>query len=108
MIRKKFIALFVATFVAIFSSIPMNIAFAQPQTQQKSSTKSELKHILKKFAISMSLVGGSGIILYYALRTYKRFKEQEEINEPCPIDVDKSLTTPETVEDATKLFIEKF
>lgn len=108
MLKNKFIALLIAAVIAIFGNMPANLAFAVSQDQQPVAAKSELKHVLKKFALSMSLVGGSCLVLYFALKTYKRFKEEEEAGQPYPVDTEKCLNTPETIEEATKLFIEKF
>lgn len=107
MIKIRLFAL-ILTLTMAFIGLEPTYAISASDIQQSVKSKSEIKHVLKKFAIAMAAVGGSGIILYLALRTYKRFREKEENIETCCIDIKKDLSTPETIEDATKLFIEKF
>ena len=111
MIKKNIIAAISFIIISIAGIMPAICAVDTVDTVDalnNSKPKSEIKHVLKKFAVSMSLVGGCCIILYFALKTYKRFKEKEETVETCHIDVSKDLATPETIDSATKLFIEKF
>lgn len=92
---------------------PDGITTAAQEVSQKANNtekqhkNNELKHVLKKFIIAMALVGGSCTVLYFVLNAYKRIVSVQTI-EHKEIDVSKNLTTPETTEDATKLFIEKF
>lgn len=74
---------------------------------KKPYKSNELKHVLKKFLIAMALVGGSCAVLYFVLSAYKRISVAND-TEREEIDVSKNLTTPETIDDATKFFIEKF
>lgn len=108
--KYKIIILNIALIFAmsVFSVLPVKAVDELSQTGANTRQKSELSHVLKKFAISMGLVGGSCLILYIALNTYKRFKDQENNTETYLVDVTKDLTTPETIDEATKFFIEKF
>ena len=108
MIKKNIIAAISFIIISIAGIMPAICAVDTVDALNNSKPKSEIKHVLKKFAVSMSLVGGCCIILYFALKTYKRFKEKEETVETCHIDVSKDLATPETIDSATRLFIEKF
>ena len=95
--KNKLFVCFVFLVLGVFSILPV----CAEQSQ-------ELKHVLAKFAIAMSVVGGSCLVLYLGLRTYKRFKDKEDNTQISYIDVNKNLYTPETIDEATKLFIEKF
>ncbi len=109
MCKKNLLATVILIIMCAFSFLPVKAVTEETQTVQTQQTKSEIKHVLKKFAFAMALVGGSCLILYFALRTYKRFKEQEILDDTSSyVDVTKNLTTPDTIEDATKFFIEKF
>ena len=68
---------------------------------------SEIKHVLSKFLKTMLLVLGSCIIIYLVLLGYKRLKSPKALN-ISNIDIQKNLNSPETIEEATKFFIEKF
>ncbi len=108
MSKKNILTAAAVIILGLFSIMPVCADTAVPQSPQNVQTKSELKHVLKKFVFAMSLVGGSCLILYFALRTYKRLKEQEDTTDTYIVDVTKDLTTPDNIDDATKLFIEKF
>ena len=73
----------------------------------KMPPKSELKHVLGKFLKTMLLVIGSCIAIFILLLGYKRLKAPKAINH-SDIDVRKNLNSPETIEEATRFFIEKF
>lgn len=73
----------------------------------KMPPKSELKHVLGKFLKTMLLVIGSCIAIVLLLLGYKRLKAPKTINH-SDIDVHKNLNSPETIEEATRFFIEKF
>ena len=55
----------------------------------------------------MLLVLGSCIIIYLVLLGYKRLNNPKALN-ISNIDIQKNLNSPETIEEATKFFIEKF
>lgn len=108
-LQKQIICAGIFLTVSLFNILPVLAVDNAVESDANPRQKSELVHVLKKFATSMGLVVGSCAILYFALRTYKRFKEQETGEEETYlVDVTKDLTTPETIEDATKFFIEKF
>ena len=106
--KNKLFVCLVFLVLGVFSILPVCAEQSQPTANENSGSKSELKHVLAKFAIAMSVVGGSCLVLYLGLRTYKRFKDKEDNTQISYIDVNKNLYTPETIDEATKLFIEKF
>lgn len=73
----------------------------------KIPPKSEIKHVLGKFLKTMLLVIGSCIAIFILLLGYKKLKTPKTLNQNN-IDVHKNLNSPETIEEATKFFIEKF
>lgn len=89
------------------TDIATNETVVPDVNESKPYRNNELKHVLKKFLVAMAMVGGSCLALYFILSTYKRVKSQNQ-PEPQSIDVSKNLTTPDNIEEATKLFIEKF
>lgn len=77
------------------------------QLKQTKKTHKEAKHVLGKFIHTLMLVGGSCIAIFVLLTIYQRFSNRQ--NKPVHnIDISKDLESPETIEDAVKLFIEKF
>lgn len=109
-----------SAFIVLTISTAAPICMAEPDTgnvqngvavpiagETKPYHSNELKHVLKKFLVAMALVGGSCLVLYFILSTYKRLKTAQQ-DEPVNIDVSKNLTTPDTIDEATRLFIEKF
>lgn len=79
-------------------------------TQLPTSTKKpnkEVKHVFGKFLHTLLLVGGSCLTIIFLLLLYKKFsnKKQQIVRN---INLNKDLESPETIEDAVKLFIEKF
>lgn len=78
--------------------------FLQPRPH--TSKKTELKNVLKKFGKAMSLVCVSGIGLFMVLTIYRKATRRR--NNTSLVDLDKTLTSPDTIEDATKFVIEKF
>lgn len=73
----------------------------------KIPPKSEIKHVLGKFFKTMLLVIGSCIAIFILLLGYKKLKAPKNITQ-SDIDIHKNLNSPETIEEATKFFIEKF
>lgn len=70
-------------------------------------TKNEKKQVMSKFIHSMLLVFGSCLAISFLLLLYKKLS-QPKIVPTRDIDISKDLNTPQTIEDATKFFIEKF
>lgn len=79
--------------------------FLQPR--EHASKKVELKNVLKKFGKAMALVGVSGIGLFVVLSVFRRCSTRRN-NNTSSIELDKTLTSPETIDEATKFVIEKF
>ena len=108
MFKRILFTIIVLCILVIGGIMPMQASFAAGDILGDINTHTELKHVVKKFAIAMSVVGCSCLILYLSLKTYKRMKEKEDNTQIVSIDVKKHLSTPETIDEATKLFIEKF
>ena len=118
-IKKKIISLFTAVVIAISGTVlycnAETVDTEQQQTQpivQKTETtvksrKSEIKHVIKKFAVSMSWVFLSIIVILAVLLVYKKLGNTRNIKTNKE-DISKNLNSPETVEEATRFFIEKF
>ena len=105
--------IFLTAILGIFLLLPLSCLPVQafpgktliPKTKIEKST--EIKRVFAKFLKAMLLVGGSGVILFIVLYTYKRIKRNP--NRGHSIDnIEKNLNTPETVDEATKFVIEKF
>ena len=81
----------------------------KPAITKKSDEKqkSEASHVLSKFLVSMLWVAGSCVAIFLLLLAYKRFKTGA-VKKIVAVDISKNLNSPDTVEEATKLFIEKF
>ncbi len=77
------------------------------QESALSHKKSEGKNVLSKFLVSMLWVAGSCAAIFLILLAYKRIKGTS-FGQTRQIEVSKNLNSPETVDDAVKLFIEKF
>ncbi len=69
--------------------------------------KREIKHVLGKFLKTMLLVIGSCLAIFLLLLGYKKIKSPKVIIQNN-IDIQKNLNSPETIDEATKFFIEKF
>ena len=77
------------------------------QNKISQTKRHEIKILLKKFGVSMSWVAGSCVVIFLMLLSYKRLKNSQQkivINQ----DISKNLNSPETLDEATKFFIEKF
>lgn len=83
--------------------------FEDENISSKAVTKrhKEAKHVFAKFLHTLLLVGGSCIVIYILLGLYKKYSSRKK-QILRNIDVTKDLESPETIEDAIKLFIEKF
>ena len=79
--------------------------FLQPR--QHISKKAELKKVLKKFGKAMALVCVSGVGLFVILSVFRGLSSRQR-NSSSNLELDKVLTSPETIEEATKFVIEKF
>lgn len=117
-IKSKVFSLIITTVMALTGSMPC--CFADVQTPDNAKTekpaivqktekekKNEAGSVLKKFFISMCWVGGSCLVIFLILLAYKRLKTAKLVNS-AEIDITKNLNSPETIEEATKFFIEKF
>lgn len=79
--------------------------FLQPRPH--TSKKAELKKVLKKFGKAMALVGVSGVGLFVVLSVFRRCNRNKK-SSIATIELEKTLTSPETIDEATKFVIEKF
>lgn len=73
----------------------------------KTEKRNELSGVLSKFALTLAWVSGSCVVIFLLLYAYKKLKKTSIVN-PKQIDTEKNLNSPDTIEDATRFFIEKF
>lgn len=111
-IKNKIITIFISIFLALGVFAPQ-CSFANPLSKPVSvlhnlvPQKAETGIVLKKFLKSMLLVASSCAVIFLILLAYKRAKSQKK-HKREDTDISKNLNSPETVEEATKFFIEKF
>ena len=114
--KKKLLTVITAFIMALTASMPCccaveqpKAADTQPQIVQKKhkEDRNEAKNVLTKFLITMLWVGGSCLVIFLILYAYKNLKKSNIVNHG-QIDIAKNLNSPESIEDATKFFIEKF
>lgn len=98
----------IADAVENVDSVTQPISTATNVETTKPYKTNELRHVFKKFLVSMGLVGASCLVLYILLNMYKKFHSTQDKTPQETIDVAKNLTTPDTIDEATKFFIEKF
>ena len=73
----------------------------------KLSGNTEAKIVLKKFLKSMLLVAGSCAAIFLLLLLYRKTRKNNRAAKQ-PVDISKNLNSPESIDAATKFFIEKF
>ncbi len=100
----------IATALALSISTPccysnIDDYFFQPRPH--ASKKAELKKVLKKFGKAMGLVAISGVGLFLVLSVVRRCSSRKTKAQNS-LNLDKTLTSPETIDEATKFVIEKF
>lgn len=88
---------------------------SQPVKQQSSSNSdvrlprdSEGKIVLGKFFTTMLWVVGSCAVLFVILLIYKKRTAGMSMSVQRPMTKEQDLTSPSTVDEAVRLFIEKF
>ena len=64
-------------------------------------------NIIKKFLLAMLCVAGSCIFLYVVLRLFKRGKKKESIADRIITDYENTLDTPQNLDDAINIFLDK-
>ncbi len=77
-----------------------------PPSAQK--TQGEGKIVLGKFFNTMKWVLGSGVVLFLILFIFRRKMGNITLSSSRPMTKEQDLTSPATVDEAVKLFIEKF
>jgi len=100
-------ACFADTQIAVDLSNNSNIEEISENNQKKSPSKQEAKHVFGKFFQTMLLVAGSCVAIFLLLIFYKNITTKNKTTKRN-IAIEKDLETPETLDDAIKLFIEKF
>ena len=109
-IQTRIKNIFIVTALALSISTPccysnIDDYFLQPRPH--TSKKAELKKVLKKFGKAMVIVAISGISLFTILSITRRCNlKRNNINNV--VELEKTLISPETIDDATKFVIEKF
>ena len=107
---NKLISISFLCLIAIMLLIPPSFAantqdILKPKT--KIEKKSELHNVFARFLKTMAWVLGSAFGLYVILLICKKFTNNP-VTINTNIDLDKNLTSPDTIEDATKFVIKKF
>ena len=114
--KKNILTVITAFIMSLTVSMPCCCAVEQPKTSESQpqivqrknkEDKNEVKTVLTKFLITMLWVGGSCLVIFLLLYAYKNLKKSKIVNQGH-IDIAKNLNSPESIEDATKFFIEKF
>lgn len=120
-LRQKLLNITGTLFLAFVLSMPVSYAenteqvdvFQTNNVQETLTTlpskndNSEAKHVFGKFGHTMLLVAGSCLLVLLVLSLYKKLTTSKTL-QTREIDIKKDLNSPETIEDATKFFIEKF
>lgn len=80
------------------SEVVDNITYKQPVSKRK---------IAKKFLAAMGGVLISSLALYFILSLYNKVRESFLDKEEFTKDVETSLETPDNLDDAVRIFLEK-
>ena len=126
--KKLFFNVVMAFMLCVFAGIDNNASAltfpalnnnAQQEKVQKSAentvtppsvqkTQGEGKIVLGKFFNTMKWVLGSGVVLFLILFIFRRKMGNITLSSSRPMTKEQDLTSPATVDEAVKLFIEKF
>ncbi len=111
-IKSKIVSVFLSIFLLLGAAAPsysvQNVANIPIVSKTlKLSGNTEAKIVLKKFLKSMFLVAGSCAAIFLLLLLYKRTRKTNQSSKQ-PVDISKNLNSPESIDAATKFFIEKF
>lgn len=109
-IKNNLLTIILTALMALNLAMPcyaVEIEDSEPQKiQTTAEINPELMKVLRKFAKSIILVALSGGGIYTVLSLYKRFNNKTKKNQTESLA--KDLNSPETIDDAVKLVIEKF
>ena len=109
--KKKLLTVITAFIMALTVSMPCCCAVEQPKAADTQPQIVQKKHKEDrneaKNVLTMLWVGGSCLVIFLILYAYKNLKKSNIVNHG-QIDIAKNLNSPESIEDATKFFIEKF
>lgn len=111
-IKSKIVSVILSLFLLLGAAAPSysapSAAIIQVVSKTlKLSSNSERDTVLKKFLKSMLLVAGSCTAIFLLLILYKRTRKTNQSSKQ-PVDISKNLNSPESIDAATKFFIEKF
>lgn len=88
---------------------PVNSQTTVQNTKNSADQKpGEAKIVLGKFFITMLWVVGSCAVLFVILLLYKKRMGGMNMSVQRPVTKEQDLTSPSTVDEAVRLFIEKF
>lgn len=111
-IKSKFVLVLLSIFLMFGAatpcySSPSGVLIKAVSKSLKLSDNTEGETVLKKFLKSMLFVAGSGTAIFLLLLLYRRTRKINHVKQSPP-DISKNLNSPETIDAATKFFIEKF
>lgn len=96
-----------ACFASPVSGVKTKLHNQKAKLSQLLPKKEERNNVLGKFLKVMLMVCGSGVVIYLLGLGYKKISGSK-VSKKTQVEIEKNLNSPETVEDAVKLFIEKF
>lgn len=118
--KTKLLRIVAISFIACNLYMPVTFSNEIAETTEKVSVveenivvnsdtknKDEIKHVANKFGHTMLLVLGASLTIILLLMIYKRITSPKTVTKR-QTDIAKDLESPETIEDATRFFIEKF
>ena len=118
--KTKLLRIVAISFIACNLCMPVTFSNEIAETTEKVSVveenivvnsdtknKDEIKHVANKFGHTMLLVLGASLTIILLLMIYKRMTSPKTVTKR-QTDIAKDLESPETIEDATRFFIEKF
>ena len=118
--KTKLLRIVAISFIACNFCMPVTFSNEIAETTEKVSVveenivvnsdtknKDEIKHVANKFGHTMLLVLGASLTIILLLMIYKRITSPKTVTKR-QTDIAKDLESPETIEDATRFFIEKF
>lgn len=118
--KTKLLRIVAISFIACNLCMPVTFSNEIAETTEKVSVveenivvnsdtknKDEIKHVANKFGHTMLLVLGASLTIILLLMIYKRITSPKTVTKR-QTDIAKDLESPETIEDATRFFIEKF
>lgn len=117
-LKQKLFSLLLLLTLTLFTGIANADTAKVDNASQNSSSVSQIQtrnqkpprknQILFKFLISMLWVGGSVVVIYLLLTAYKKYFPQSVTLDENKIPNEQNLNSPNNIDEAVNLFIEKF